>query len=609
MKNKKLLIACIGISLIYWIAYSFFMTQYSGYESGTYDTSNDITLTLYSAVATIDEESEMISLPYTFTDLEERTEVTISAQFNNPGGGYFYIETAYTPVTVYINGEVVYTYGEDGTFPSLLVDSALNGQIIPLNSTDEIVELKILYESPITTDSFTVNTVLFGTQESLYNSLFESMGFSIVFGGMLIITGIFIICIVLIVMIFEKRSITFLWLGFALLTSGLWLLCDSPLFGVFIDNPSRLSMMALYGMIIFPMTLLYFSLTTIRFYNPRPVLWTGFAYMVLALLSLLLQLTSMLSAYQVKTVFNIVVPLSVSAFSIFLIYESYKHKNKMAQRFSFPSLVLASLTVLDFFNYNRNFAMIYISFFQIGIIIFMVSMGVMGGFFIRDALELRSNTQKMELDMKMMAYQASTLKGQSELILETGDTLRKQRHDLRHQLTVIRELATQDTNEQLLSYLDTITTNIPNKQIYYCNNVTINAILSRYADICEKGGIVLDIDLVIPSFSSDALDSDYCVIFGNLLENALEACHYVTDDKKFIQLKSKVRYNTLIISMQNSFDGHISKRHGKFRSRKRNEYGIGLTSIQSTARKYNGDASFHGEDLVFHSAVYMNPEE
>ncbi|MGP1411121.1 MAG: GHKL domain-containing protein [Peptoanaerobacter stomatis] len=50
-------------------------------------------------------------------------------------------------------------------------------------------------------------------------------------------------------------------------------------------------------------------------------------------------------------------------------------------------------------------------------------------------------------------------------------------------------------------------------------------------------------------------------------------------------------------------------RKRKIRSTKRNDFGIGLSSVQSVARKYNGDAKFEDKDGYFQSSVYMRTDD
>ena len=78
-----------------------------------------------------------------------------------------------------------------------------------------------------------------------------------------------------------------------------------------------------------------------------------------------------------------------------------------------------------------------------------------------------------------------------------------------------------------------------------------------------------------------------------------------TERGKFIRLSAVEHRGNLIIHMENSMDGKIRK-WGKFYiSSKRQEVGIGLTSISNIAEMHGGDAEFHGENGVFISDVYM----
>ena len=189
-------------------------------------------------------------------------------------------------------------------------------------------------------------------------------------------------------------------------------------------------------------------------------------------------------------------------------------------------------------------------------------------------------------------------------MVEHAEKLKQQRHDLRHQLTAINELAGTD-NERLKEYIHSLIETIPPSQKSYCDNTAVNAIVSRFASICEQSGIECSINLTVPEHNEQITDSSLCVIFGNLLENAVEACHRMTEGHKFIRLNSSLQYDILTITMDNSFDGRVTEENGKFRSRKREDFGIGLSSVLSVARKGKGDARFESDGLVFLSSVYV----
>ena len=212
--------------------------------------------------------------------------------------------------------------------------------------------------------------------------------------------------------------------------------------------------------------------------------------------------------------------------------------------------------------------------------------------------------QRLIFESRLMETQIAEQKKHSQLMVEHMAELRRQRHDLRHQLTAIRGLAG-DTNPQLSKYIDDLLDTIPAAPQEYCENQAVNAIVSHYAALCREQGIETDIRLSVPTRTEQTTDAELCVIFGNLIENALEACGRMTEGKKFIHLGSRVDMGLLTIIMDNSFHGQFKQEHGKYFSSKRDDFGVGLSSIQAVARKRGGDARFETDGNVFHSSVYM----
>ena len=68
--------------------------------------------------------------------------------------------------------------------------------------------------------------------------------------------------------------------------------------------------------------------------------------------------------------------------------------------------------------------------------------------------------QQLIFESRLMETQIAEQKKHSQLMVEHMAELRRQRHDLRHQLTAIRGLAG-DTNPQLSKYIDDLLDTIP----------------------------------------------------------------------------------------------------------------------------------------------------
>ncbi|MEG0379456.1 MAG: ATP-binding protein, partial [Eubacterium sp.] len=100
----------------------------------------------------------------------------------------------------------------------------------------------------------------------------------------------------------------------------------------------------------------------------------------------------------------------------------------------------------------------------------------------------------------------------------------------------------------------------------------------------------------------------FCIILGNLLENALEACERTRESSKFIQVNAQISGKRMILlTVKNSADKPIQKKQGSFLSSKREGVGTGIISVENLAEKYNGLVNFKYENGVFIASVFLNP--
>ena len=212
--------------------------------------------------------------------------------------------------------------------------------------------------------------------------------------------------------------------------------------------------------------------------------------------------------------------------------------------------------------------------------------------------------EQLRFEAHLLETQITEQKKYNQLMVEHAEELHRQRHDLRHQLIAIQGLARED-NAPLRAYLDSLLDAIPASPQVYCENQAVNAVVSRCAGICRERGVDFTAQLTVPAETEQISDAELCVIFGNLMENAVEACTRMTEGRKFIRLNSTVHLGTLTVTMDNSFDGQVRQENGKFRSSKRDDFGVGLSSIRAVARKRGGDARFEPDGRVFRSSVYV----
>lgn len=554
--------------------------------------------------ATIGKDIKAVPLPYSFKPLAPRTPVTITAKITPKPDDVLYIKSVYAPARIYTDDTLVYEFGSKESYPNFMIDPATEVYMVKPAQYGKEITLKMEFLSPISRDVLTVHPPMMGSTKAVLKELTKTLSAPFTFSLLQLLCGILLILISLFIVTFEKKGIMFFWLGLFSFSSGVWAFGECNFTGLLIKNPTFLYLLAFMGLFTLAIPILHFAMTSIDFKNPKPIWWTATLLTIAASIAFALQLLGIVSLSKSMYFFHLVVPVALCILTACSIYEYIRYKDIGAKRFVVPIGVLALSSLLEVINYQIRFTYMFASLFQMGILFFIVFTGITGGLYIRDVLALKSKNRELQFEMNLMEFQVEEQKKHNILVAENAEKLKRQRHDLRHQLTVLKELSDMD-NEKLQEYISSLIDDIPKSHKVYCENSAVNAIVSHYVTVCEKQGIECSINLTVPKHNEQISDSSLCVIFGNLLENAIEACNRMAEGRKFIRLNSCMQYEILTVTMDNSFDGKFTELNGRFLSRKREDYGIGLSSVKAVAQKASGDVDFHTDGLVFMSSVYV----
>lgn len=224
---------------------------------------------------------------------------------------------------------------------------------------------------------------------------------------------------------------------------------------------------------------------------------------------------------------------------------------------------------------------------------------------LKGQLETNTRNQAMERLLQIQHDQYSMLQAR---IAEN----RRARHDFRQHLRVIQDCVKRGDLEDLKSYLAEYEKQFPSHSDHiYCNNYAVNAILAFYADKAENHNIRLDVKIQV-SDTPVIPETEFCVLLGNLLENALDACQTGRSESKTSQPFIRVCViqtgtSTLSITVDNTSVFKPTWINEKLVSTKAAGSGIGTESIRMIAEQYRGDARFEWKDGVFYASVMLNP--
>jgi sensor histidine kinase regulating citrate/malate metabolism len=140
-----------------------------------------------------------------------------------------------------------------------------------------------------------------------------------------------------------------------------------------------------------------------------------------------------------------------------------------------------------------------------------------------------------------------------------------------------------------------------------CSNYAADSIIKYYMSLAISKNIDFETDLTIPeTIGINSLD--LCVILGNALENAVEACEKLNAARdKNIIVTSKIVKNHIVLVITNSYNGEIDTSGDVIKSAKSGPgHGIGLSSIRQTVNKYNGNLDIKYTPDTFEVAIIMS---
>lgn len=206
--------------------------------------------------------------------------------------------------------------------------------------------------------------------------------------------------------------------------------------------------------------------------------------------------------------------------------------------------------------------------------------------------EIKSENRliKEKMDMQYKYYLS---------LQESQETIKKIHHDINNHMICIKKMY--GNNSAASEYIEDIS-----NQIYSCNynfdskNMVLDIILSEKKYICDKNKIdfLVDINFDKCNFMDMV---DICSIFSNILDNAIEACNKIKDKDKKITLKGTVVNNFFVVKCINTKENDVLLSGDNIITDKKDKdlHGIGINSVKSSVKKYDGSVEFKLEEDKF----------
>lgn len=209
-------------------------------------------------------------------------------------------------------------------------------------------------------------------------------------------------------------------------------------------------------------------------------------------------------------------------------------------------------------------------------------------------------------EKKLESYQNDLLQKHYNEVENMYRQMRGWRHDYKNHIATMKIHLEQGNYDVLDNYLSELNNDLTAVDIVLkTGNVMVDAILNSKISLAQSKNISVDATATVPE-KIRVSDIDICVIIGNLLDNAIEACCKLEDsDKRFIRIYIGLLKQQLYISVSNSVGGEIKKEGKTYFSTKNANHGFGLKRIDKIVSKYGGYINRQDETDVFATEIMI----
>ena len=207
-------------------------------------------------------------------------------------------------------------------------------------------------------------------------------------------------------------------------------------------------------------------------------------------------------------------------------------------------------------------------------------------------LEVTNRMLEKQLNMQLSHYKALTSQFEAN---------RRIRHDIMHHVNTIQYLLADGKQQEAAEYAGQfLEENRSGSMLGRCENPVVDAFLYGRVEEAKKQGIDVKTDIILP-VELPISNTDLVIVFGNIIDNALEACSKV--EHPSITLDAKIDGSYLIISEENP--AVPKSDDGKQRRIPELERGFGTQILDSVAEKHNGSCVSKTEDGKYSVSVIL----
>lgn len=208
------------------------------------------------------------------------------------------------------------------------------------------------------------------------------------------------------------------------------------------------------------------------------------------------------------------------------------------------------------------------------------------------------------IENKLETRQNRLAERQFEEIRSVYKEMRGWRHDYRNHMQILKVYLEDGEYEKAKEYIMQMDKDLGDiDHIIKSGNIMADAIINSKLSLARTKNISVNVTAKIPE-RLPVSDTEFCVIFGNLLDNAIEACEQIADkDDRFIRIYIGMFQKQFYLSVTNSTAQ--TERITAYHTTKGSNHGFGLQRIDHIINKHQGFLNRKNEPGVFVTEIML----
>ncbi len=213
----------------------------------------------------------------------------------------------------------------------------------------------------------------------------------------------------------------------------------------------------------------------------------------------------------------------------------------------------------------------------------------------------------VEKEKFLLNVRNSAIQTQYEEMSVSYEKYRQLVHDEKHMVSYVAECLRKGENKTAAEFLQNFQETLVAREGKIWSRIkSLNLILNIKYRKMEEAKIKFLCNLNVEYIPME--ESDFVILMGNLLDNAIEASEKCPEGERFIELNMKNMNQMFMLKIKNSCMKKASRDKMRFVTDKeeKEKHGLGIASAQYIVNQYNGEMDFAYDDKTFEVKILIN---